>query len=72
MRILIVTEALVLGGAETFVLRLARRLREDGHEAELMCLNPDLVDPRLIGQFTDVPIHYVPGGGLRKIGRAHV
>ena len=69
MRILIVTEALVLGGAETFVLRLARRLRQDEHEAELLCLNPDLDDPRLIAQFPEVPIHRVPVTGLRTIKR---
>ena len=69
MRILIVTEALVLGGAETFVLRLARRLREDGHAAELLCLNPDLEDKRLVGQFPDVPIHRVPIAGLRTSKR---
>ncbi len=76
MRILLVTEALVLGGAETFALRLARRLRQDGHDAELLCLNPDLDDPRLVEQFDDVPIHHVPKLGLRttkrldRIGRA--
>lgn len=69
MRILIVTEALVLGGAETFVLRLARRLRQDGHQAELLCLNPDLEDPRLVGQYPDVPIHRVPCRGLRTVKR---
>ena len=69
MRILLVTEALVLGGAETFVLRLARRLRQDGHEAELLCLNPDLDDPRLVAQFADVPIHRVPMRGLRTAKR---
>ncbi|MEO6580151.1 MAG: glycosyltransferase family 4 protein [Sphingomicrobium sp.] len=70
MRILIVTEALVLGGAETFVLRLVRRLRQDGHEAELLCLNPDLEDQRLTNQFPDVPIHRVPSAGLRTSKRA--
>ena len=69
MKILIVTEALVLGGAETFVLRLTRRLRQDGHEAELLCLNPDLDDARLVAQFPDVPIHRVPVRGLRTVKR---
>ena len=69
MKILIVTEALVLGGAETFVLRLARRLRQDGHGAELLCLNPDFEDPRLVAQFPDVPIHRVPLRGLRTMKR---
>ena len=69
MRILIVTEALVLGGAETFVLRLARQLRKDGHDTELLCLNPDFEDPRLLSQFPDVPINRVPVAGLRTIKR---
>ena len=69
MRILIVTEALVLGGAETFVLRLARQLRQDGHSAELLCLNPDLDDPRLVAQFDDIPVHRVPMSGLRTAKR---
>ncbi|MES2902608.1 MAG: glycosyltransferase family 4 protein [Pseudomonadota bacterium] len=69
MRILLITDALVLGGAETFVLRLARRLRQDEHAAELLCLNPDLDDPRLVAQFDDIPIHRVPIGGLRTIKR---
>ena len=70
MRILLVTEALVLGGAETFVLRLARRLRQDGHDADVLCLNPDIDDPRLVAQFPDVPIHRVPLAGLRTLKRA--
>ena len=70
MRILLVTEALVLGGAETFVLRLARRLRQDGHTADVLCLNPDHEDARLVGQFPDVPIQRVPLAGLRTLKRA--
>ena len=69
MRILLVTESLVLGGAETFVLRLARRLRQDDHEADVLCLNPDFEDPRLVGLFPDVPIHRLPIRGLRTIKR---
>ena len=70
MRILLITEALVLGGAETFVLRLARGLRQDGHDAEILCLNPDLEDPRLVAQFGDLVIHRVPRLGLRTLKRA--
>ena len=69
MRILFVTEALVLGGAETFVLRLARRLRQDGHQADVLCLNPDFEDQRLVAQFPDVIIHRVPLAGLRALKR---
>ena len=70
MRILLITEALVMGGAETFVLRLARRLRQDGHDAELLCLNPDVEDPRLVAQFGELVIHRVPRFGIRSLKRA--
>ena len=69
MRILLITEALVLGGAETFVLRLARRLRQDGHDAEILCLNPDFEDERLVALFDEIPIHRVPRFGLRTLKR---
>jgi glycosyltransferase involved in cell wall biosynthesis len=70
MRILLITEALVLGGAETFVLRLARRLAQDGHQAEVLCLNPDFEDPRLVAYYGDLVIHRIPRFGLRTLKRA--
>ncbi len=70
MRILLVTDALTLGGAETFVLRLARRLGQDGHQADVLCLNPDFENARLIAQYPDVPIQRVPARGLRTLKRA--
>ena len=70
MRILLVTETLTFGGAETFVLRLTRRLRQDGHDADILCLSPDYEDGRLVGQFPDIPIHRVPVAGLRTLKRA--
>ena len=69
MRILIVTETLALGGAETFALRLAHRLRNDGHAAEILCLNPDLENVALVAQYPDVPIHRLPITGLRTVKR---
>lgn len=69
IRILLVTETLVTGGAETFVLRLARQLRALGHHAELLNLNWDLQEPELVAQFGDVPIHHVPLPMLRWIKR---
>jgi glycosyltransferase involved in cell wall biosynthesis len=69
MRILLVTETLAIGGAETFVLRLARQLRRDGHKADVLCLNADLEDPLLVGQFPDLTIHRVPRSGLRTVKR---
>lgn len=70
MRILLVTETLVFGGAETFVLRLARRLLQDGHDAAVLCLNPDHEDPRLVVQFPEISILRVPTLGLRSLKRA--
>lgn len=70
MRILLVTETLVLGGAETFVLRLARRLSQDGHVADVLCLSADFEDPRLVRQFPDLTIYRVPVRGLRTLKRA--
>jgi glycosyltransferase involved in cell wall biosynthesis len=69
LRILLVTEALVVGGAETFVLRLARKLRAIGHDAEVLCLNRDLVHPALVARFPDVPITCVPLPAIRWIKR---
>lgn len=70
LRILLVTETLVTGGAETFVLRLARQLRDLGHNAELLNLNRDLAEPELVGQFGGIPIHQVPLPMVRWIKRA--
>lgn len=69
MKILLVTEALVAGGAETFALRLARKLREKGHHCDLLCLNPDLEDPALLSNFAELPILRVPVHGLRWVKR---
>ncbi len=70
MRVILVTETLVFGGAETFVLRLARKLRQDGHLVDVLCLNPDFQDPRLMSQFPDVRILHLPTVGLRTLKRA--
>jgi glycosyltransferase involved in cell wall biosynthesis len=54
--ILIVTETITAGGAETFALRLARKMRQLGHGCDLLCLNPDFVDQRLLGAHAVEPI----------------
>lgn len=69
MKILLVTETLAAGGAETFVLRLTRKLRELGHQCDLLCLNRDFVDERLVAQFPDVNIIRLPLPILRSIKR---
>ena len=69
LQILLVTETLVTGGAETFVLRLARQLGALGHHVEVLNLNHDLQDPTLIAHFDDVRIHNLPMPFLRSIKR---
>jgi L-malate glycosyltransferase len=57
MRALIVSEALVTGGAETFVLRLAAALRVHGHDASLFVLRGDLVNAVQVSRLAeDVPL----------------
>lgn len=57
MRITIVTESLVTGGAETFVLRLAWALSQSGHVTTLFVLRGDLVSAPLIGRLAgNLPI----------------
>ena len=70
LRILLVTETLVTGGAETFVLRLARQLRALGHQADVLNLNRDLQEAALVDQFGDITIHQVPMPMVRWIKRA--
>lgn len=70
MRILLVTETLAVGGAETFVLRLARKLRQLGQQCEVLCLNRDLADARLVEQFAEVPVRMVPVPAIRWVKRA--
>ena len=70
LRILLVTETLVAGGAETFVLRLARQLRALGHRADVLNLNRDMQEAGLVEQFGDLDIHQLPLPVLRWIKRA--
>jgi glycosyltransferase involved in cell wall biosynthesis len=70
LRILIVTETIHGGGAETFVLRLARALNHSGVCAEILCLNPDLEDGALLQQYQDLVIHRIALPQLRWIKRA--
>lgn len=57
LRLTLVTETLVTGGAETFVLRLARALRDRGHYVSLFVLRGDLLDRDLLLSIApDVPL----------------
>ena len=59
MRVLIVTDTIHAGGAETFVLRLADKLNRTGTPADILCLNPDIEDKELIDQYPGLTIHRV-------------
>lgn len=59
MKILLISVTLCTGGAETFVFRLARKLRHLGFDCSVLNLNTDLEDPRLLKKFDDVPIHRI-------------
>lgn len=59
MRILLITETLHAGGAETFILRLCRGLNKAGHVCEILNLNPDIENKALLSGFRDLTIHRV-------------
>ena len=60
-RVLLVTETLVTGGAETFVLRLAAALKEHGHKAFLFVLRGDLVNAEQVSRLApEVTLVTVP------------
>lgn len=69
LRILLVTETLMVGGAETFALRLARKLRQLGHECDLLSLNADMESTALVAQYADVPIIRVRLPAIRWLKR---
>lgn len=57
MKIVLITETLVTGGAETFVLRMATALKVRGHDVVLFVLRPDKIEAELVNSISpDVPI----------------
>jgi glycosyltransferase involved in cell wall biosynthesis len=56
MKILLVTETLYEGGAELFVLRLARKLRQMNIAAEVLSLNELHENKKLTKAYSDIPI----------------
>ncbi|MBL0273030.1 MAG: glycosyltransferase [Chitinophagaceae bacterium] len=56
MKILIITETLFEGGAELFVLRLARALRAAGEDAEVLCLHRKSENRVMTAMYADIPI----------------
>lgn len=63
------TEAMVVGGAELFALRLADHLQRRGVECDLVCLHADLCDPELAGSRPRVGLQTVALPFLRAIKR---
>jgi glycosyltransferase involved in cell wall biosynthesis len=59
MKIFIVTETLLTGGAELFTLRLCDALSRRGHTVTLFTLRPDLIDPRLTENFKSLDNKHV-------------
>ena len=54
--ILLLTETLTAGGAEIFVLRLAKQLKQNGFECIVFNCHKRLVNERLMSEFDDVHI----------------
>ncbi|GGK57816.1 glycosyltransferase family 4 protein [Rufibacter glacialis] len=69
MRVLLVSETLHAGGAETFVLRLCRKLNEVGIACDILNLNPDIENPNLLDYYKDLTIKRVPLPFLKWIKR---
>jgi glycosyltransferase involved in cell wall biosynthesis len=56
MKILIVTETLYEGGAELFVLRLARKFRQMNIGADVLCLNAIHENKELTAAYSEIPV----------------
>lgn len=56
MKVLIVTETLLEGGAELFALRLARGLLAKGEQVQVLSLNKQYENKEMTANFIDVPI----------------
>jgi len=69
MKVLIVTDTIHAGGAETFVLRLAKKLNEMKLQAEILSLNPDIENKELTDQYLTLTIHRIQLPLLRWIKR---
>lgn len=60
MRILLITETLHVGGAETFVVRLANSLSAVGHKVAVAVFFDTIVNENLYNQFSDaIEIHLI-------------
>jgi glycosyltransferase involved in cell wall biosynthesis len=72
LKILHVSESLMTGGAEKFLLRLAHKLNELGHHCDVLNLNPDMEDARQLASYPGLRVHHVrtpSAKWLRRIDR---
>lgn len=60
MKIFIISETLMAGGAEWFALRLSDALMADGHDVYFFVLRPDKIDARLTSKFTNIKFITLP------------
>lgn len=60
MKIFIISETLMAGGAEWFALRLSDALAKEGHELSFFVLRPDMVDTRLSSKFAHLNFYTLP------------
>lgn len=58
MKICIVAETLLAGGAEWFILRHYKALEQKGHDVSLVVLRPDKIDKRILKNFRSVKKSY--------------
>jgi glycosyltransferase involved in cell wall biosynthesis len=56
MKILIVLDTLLTGGAELFAIRLCRKLNEMGVSAIILSMNAHLENEKMTTNFTDLPV----------------
>ncbi|HEU0065095.1 MAG TPA: glycosyltransferase family 4 protein, partial [Flavisolibacter sp.] len=56
MKILIVLDTLLTGGAELFALRLCRKLNEMGVKATILSMNAHLENKKMTSEFPEVPV----------------
>jgi glycosyltransferase involved in cell wall biosynthesis len=58
MRIVLTTDVIHAGGAETFVLRLAQALHKNGHDVSIYVLYETSIDKKVLNAIApDVPVH---------------
>ena len=60
MKLLLITETLLAGGAEWFVLRFADAMQKNQHKVILLVMRGDLIDSRLTARYPEIEIRNQP------------